>query len=184
MGQIIIVDRNSTGPTTTVHIERGEVRKIEFEANGTPLGELPAIDFVALAAALGVSQATKPRAPRTSPSAAASAPPAARQRTSTKVADTPTPVGEPAPRKATKAVKAPKAAAKGVRADDGPGRPYHRRPEIDDIASAYTQTGGDATAMADHFKVPKHTIYGWLRSLRNMPEFAGRFGGTEPVSTG
>jgi transposase len=35
----------------------------------------------------------------------------------------------------------------------------------EDLAAVYKRTGG-ATAVAEHYAVPRHTVQGWLRRLR------------------
>jgi transposase len=35
----------------------------------------------------------------------------------------------------------------------------------DDLAAVYKRVGG-ATAIAEHYGVPRHTVQGWLRRLR------------------
>lgn len=44
-------------------------------------------------------------------------------------------------------------------------RAYRRMP--DDVVEVYRQAGG-ATAMANHYGVPRHTAQGWLRRLRQQ----------------
>ncbi|WP_120314881.1 hypothetical protein [Catellatospora citrea] len=44
------------------------------------------------------------------------------------------------------------------------GRMYRRAPH--DLAEVVRQAGS-AAAVADHYRVPKHTAYGWIRTLRN-----------------
>jgi hypothetical protein len=46
----------------------------------------------------------------------------------------------------------------------GTGRAYRRAP--DDIVAVFTQAPS-ATALARHYGVPRHTVQGWLRRLRN-----------------
>ena len=66
--------------------------------------------------------------------------------------------------KATKATR--KAAAKATRSSGRDGaRAYRRMPE--DILEVFGQAGG-ATALANHYGVPRHTAQGWLRRLRQQ----------------
>lgn len=67
--------------------------------------------------------------------------------------------------KATRVSKATKAAAaKKTPEAPVPGeRVYRRAPE--DLAEVYQQAGS-AAALADHYGVPRHTAYGWIRTLR------------------
>jgi hypothetical protein len=67
--------------------------------------------------------------------------------------------------KAAKAAK--KTAAKKTAAKSGQreSRAYRRMP--DDIIAVFEQAGG-ATALANHYEVPRHTAQGWLRRLRQQ----------------
>jgi hypothetical protein len=62
--------------------------------------------------------------------------------------------------KSSKAAPAKKTAAKTPAARE---RVYRRAP--DDLAQVYQQAGS-AAALADHYGVPRHTAYGWIRTLR------------------
>lgn len=72
--------------------------------------------------------------------------------------------------KATKATRTSKAAKPAAAAKDittetpaARERVYRRAPE--DLAEVYQQAGS-AAALADHYGVPRHTAYGWIRTLR------------------
>jgi hypothetical protein len=67
--------------------------------------------------------------------------------------------------KATRASKAAKTAAAKTTAETSASRErvYRRAPE--DLAEVYQQAGS-AAALADHYGVPRHTAYGWIRTLR------------------
>ncbi|GIG03231.1 hypothetical protein Cci01nite_83240 [Catellatospora citrea] len=65
----------------------------------------------------------------------------------------------------SKAVPKPKVVKKTTaKAKAAGGRTYRRIP--DDFDNVLRQTGDSATAVADHYQVPKHTAYGWIRSAR------------------
>ncbi|HEY3006642.1 MAG TPA: helix-turn-helix domain-containing protein [Micromonosporaceae bacterium] len=60
---------------------------------------------------------------------------------------------------------AKKAAAKKATAPNtGGGRAYRRMPE--DFRAVYQQTSSPA-AIADHYGVPRHTVQGWIRRIKN-----------------
>ncbi len=63
--------------------------------------------------------------------------------------------GKATGRRAAKATKATRTEGTGARA-------YRRMP--DDFAAVYRQTGS-AAQVAEHYGVPKHTVYGWIRRL-------------------
>lgn len=58
-----------------------------------------------------------------------------------------------------------KAAAKKGAASQREARAYRRMP--DDIVEVFHEAGG-ATALANHYGVPRHTAQGWLRRLRQQ----------------
>jgi hypothetical protein len=64
-----------------------------------------------------------------------------------------------------KATRARVAAKKTTRGAGGAGRAYRRMP--DDLAAVYQRVGG-ASAVAEHYGVPRHTVQGWLRRLRSQ----------------
>ncbi len=69
---------------------------------------------------------------------------------------------------ATKSTAAKAAAAKTAGKKAGAkkeSRAYRRMP--DDVVAVYRQAGG-ATALANHYGVPRHTAQGWLRRLRQQ----------------
>lgn len=59
----------------------------------------------------------------------------------------------------------PTSARKSNRATAGSERAYRRMP--DDFAAVYRQAG-TASAIADHYNVPRHTAHGWIRRLRGQ----------------
>ncbi|MEV0269771.1 hypothetical protein AB0H43_13410 [Hamadaea sp. NPDC050747] len=50
----------------------------------------------------------------------------------------------------------------------GGGRTYRRVP--DDFDQVLRQAGGNAAVIADHYDVPRHTAYSWIRSARKRSE--------------
>jgi hypothetical protein len=52
-------------------------------------------------------------------------------------------------------------------------RAYRRMPPAEDVMAAYRQTG-TLTGLAEHFDVPRHTIQGWARRLRDQGHPIGR----------
>jgi len=89
---------------------------------------------------------TQPAQPKSPPAKTA-----ARQGASDKPKD-----AKPAKRAAKKAAPIASSAADG-------GRTYRKAPQ--DLAVVFRQAG-TATAIADHYDVPKHTAYGWIRNLK------------------
>ncbi len=116
-------------------------------------------------AAPSATKATRPR------QAAKATRRSAGTRRSASAEPTPEPVVDAAPAKPARGRKprSTKAAVKTARgsrgATTGVGRAYRRMP--DDFASVYQQVGS-ATAVADHYQVPKHTAHGWIRRLRGQ----------------
>ena len=53
------------------------------------------------------------------------------------------------------------------------GRAYRRMPDAAEVLAAYAQTG-TITRLADHFGVPRHTVTGWARRLREQGHAIGR----------
>jgi hypothetical protein len=68
----------------------------------------------------------------------------------------------PAARKTPTGASAGKASG---RTGSGTGRAYRRMP--DDFAAVYRQAGS-ASAVAEHYQVPRHTANGWIRRLREQ----------------
>ncbi len=158
------------GPQTTIHVDTttGAARVTELTvkaADGTGLAptQMPTIDLAGLVAAL---------APGTTPAITSSV----------TVADVPVPTS---PRPATRSrrgrgtAKADKAGPKksitrgrrraAATAAEKPtaGRAYRRMPDQDDVVAAWQETQS-ASALAEHFGVPRHTATGWLRRLRGL----------------
>ena len=71
-------------------------------------------------------------------------------------------------RKATRGAAAKAAAASAQTgteaAPESGGRSYRRAPA--DLSAVYAELGS-ASAVAQHYQVPRHTVQGWLRRLRN-----------------
>jgi hypothetical protein len=169
---------------TDVHVHAGE---------GLPAGRTPDIDYRMLLravsrtapttaagpAAQAVPQAAKPSrktpapaveatAARRRPAAQATArkaAPTAKSRTAeaetTTAAATAGRARRPSGRAATSRV-AQKAAGGGAAT---PSRAYRRMP--DDLATVYRRAGSTST-VAEHYQVPRHTVNGWLRRLREQ----------------
>lgn len=66
-----------------------------------------------------------------------------------------------------------KAATKKAQKAAGGARAYRRMPEPGEVMAAY-QEAGTITGVADHFGVPRHTVAGWARRLRQMGYAIGR----------
>ncbi|MEU7823029.1 hypothetical protein [Catellatospora sp. NPDC049133] len=66
-------------------------------------------------------------------------------------------------RKERPAGQAPKKATASAAPDRG-GRTYRQMPE--DFAEVMRQVGDSAGIIADHYDVPRHTAYGWIRTAR------------------
>lgn len=128
---------------------------------GTPVIDAPATEGSRAAdgAGAGVEAAAPARGRRSRPGAKAAkkaagrggAAPAAAKKAATKAT-------------AKKAGRAAKATTGG---DGRESRAYRRMP--DDVVEVFRQAGG-ATALANHYGVPRHTAQGWLRRLRQQGE--------------
>jgi hypothetical protein len=76
----------------------------------------------------------------------------------------------PAPKKTVKATPAKKTAT--PKADSSKKRPYRRAPNPAEIIDAFTEVGGNVTRLGEKLDVPRHTVTGWLRKLRQSDEYA------------
>ncbi|MEJ3743543.1 hypothetical protein WEI85_09670 [Actinomycetes bacterium KLBMP 9797] len=171
---------------TTVRVDTstGQTRITELTVRagtggGLAPGDLPPVDLDLLvraltapapAAALTAAEPTAPVAPAApaatpAPEPDVEAEPVARRRRGRKAAAKATPAKTATARKST-AKRAQKATAGGPRA-------YRRMPDADEVMAVY-QEAGSITGVADHFGVPRHTVAGWARRLRQMGYTIGR----------
>lgn len=169
-----------TDATATIR----ELRLVPGSSGGLTPGGLPVLDMNQLVAA--VVAAVVPRSGSTKPQPEVAAPVQARQG---RLASPATPrkaarkrgsgrersteddtVATPARKKAagkTRPAKPTKVAKKTAAAPAEPGgssRTYRRVP--DDFDQVLRQVGESASVIADHYGVPRHTAYSWIRSAR------------------
>jgi hypothetical protein len=154
---ITITPDDGDGTTTTLRLDitRGVATLTDVHLHagaGLSGGQLPTIDYALLLQAVGQQTGGTVRATAAGTSVARGRQPATRRRRGAAA------VVEPA-----KAVRA--AAKKTARGTGGQGRAYRRMP--DDLAAVYQRIGG-ASAVAQHYGVPRHTVQGWLRRLRDQ----------------
>ncbi len=175
------------------------------DGNGLSTGQLPAIDYGLLLAAITTSTPTpltSPTPPRaqgrdTTPAPTAKAPARRRARTAAPAAAPKARRGGRGSAGAPAAAAIPQPAAGGRRragtgnkaaanksvpparktttkartakasgaTSGGTARAYRRMP--DDLAAVYQQAGS-ASAVAEHYQVPRHTANGWIRRLREQ----------------
>ena len=152
---ITITPEDGDGTTTTLRLDvtRGAATLTDVHLHagaGLSAGQLPAIDYAMLLRAVGQESGAPAKAARKA---------AGRGRPAAKRAGRAPAVAEPA--KATRSRVTAKKTARGA----GGGRAYRRMP--DDLATVYQRVGG-ATAVAEHYGVPRHTVQGWLRRLRSQ----------------
>jgi hypothetical protein len=160
---ITITPEGADGTTTTVRMDvnRGVTTLTDVHLHagtGLSAGQLPAIDYAMLLTAVGQDAGTAAK-----PTAARKSPGRGRQPRTRRTA--------PAAAESAKATRARVAAKKTARTAVGGGRAYRRMP--DDLAEVFARTGG-ASAVADHYGVPRHTVQGWLRRLRDQGVLATR----------
>jgi hypothetical protein len=159
---VTITPEDGDGATTTLRLDviRGVATLTDMHLHagaGLSAGPLPAIDYALLLRAVG--QETGAPA-KVAAAAKAARQPAKRARRAA-----------PAAAQPPKATRAKVAVKKAARAGGGERRAYRRMPE--DLAGVYKRTGG-ATAVAEHYGVPRHTVQGWLRRLRAEGVIASR----------
>jgi len=152
---ITITPEDGDGTTTTLRLDvtRGVATLTDVHLHagaGLSAGQLPAIDYAMLLRAVGQESGAPAKAARKA--VGRGRPPAKRAGRAPAVAE---------PAKATRSRVAAKKTARGA----GGGRAYRRMP--DDLATVYQRVGG-ATAVAEHYGVPRHTVQGWLRRLRSQ----------------
>ncbi len=73
----------------------------------------------------------------------------------------PVPAAKPAPSRPK--VKATRA---GVRKGAVANRPYRPCPPLGELDETFREHGGSPSALAEHYKVPRHTVQGWLHRHR------------------
>ena len=154
---ITITPEGADGTTTTLRLDvtRGVATLTDMHLHagtGLSAGQLPAIDYALLLRAVGQETGAPAKAAAAGKAAGRGQQPAKRARRAA-----------PAAAQPAKATRARVAAKKTARTGGGEGRAYRRMPQ--DLAAVYKRIGG-ATAVADHYGVPRHTVQGWLRRLR------------------
>jgi hypothetical protein len=155
---ITITPEGADGTTTTLRLDvtRGAATLTDVHLHagtGLSAGQLPTIDYAMLLRAVG-QEGGPAKATAARKTAGRGRPPAKAARRAAKAS------AEPA-----KATRARVAAKKTARGAGGAGRAYRRMP--DDLATVYQRIGG-ASAVAEHYGVPRHTVQGWLRRLRSQ----------------
>jgi len=181
----ITPDDGSTTTTLRLDTGAGGVTLTDLHLHapaGLSRGKLPAIDYGLLLQAIGTAAPTpvtaatpaaqpgrpgRPRgaATRTGRTATVAAP-AARRTAAAAKSSTGTRTGGSGRTGGTGArARGGESAGRTAAAGKGTGRAYRRLP--DDLASVYRQTSS-ATALADLYGVPRHTVNGWLRRLRDQ----------------
>jgi hypothetical protein len=166
---IIPDDDSATATTLRLDTSHGDVKLTDLHLHaggGLSNGVLPAIDYGLLLRAITPTTptpigGTRAQAPA-EPVAARSRPGRGGGVTSRPSANANTTRGTVAGR--AKTAKAT-TARKSTRAAAGSERAYRRMP--DDFAAVYRQAG-TASAVADHYNVPRHTAHGWIRRLRGQ----------------
>ena len=155
---ITITPEDTEGATTTLRLDvtRSVATLTDMHLHagaGLSPGQLPTIDYALLLRAVGQETSAPAKA-------AAAAKAAGRSPQAAKRARRAAPPAAQQPAKATRARVATKKAA---RTGGGEARAYRRMPQ--DLAAVYKRVAG-ATAIAEHYGVPRHTVQGWLRRLR------------------
>jgi hypothetical protein len=167
---ITITPNDQTGAQTTIRVDTtsGSARVTELTVrsaggDGLPPYQLPAVNIEQLIAALSPVQSAIASLPST-PAAAAPAvsAPAGRGRARAKRAGR----KEPA-KKATARTRRSRTEQTTARETAGGRRAYRRMPEPEEVAELY-RSAGSATAVAEHYGVPRHTASGWVRRLRSQ----------------
>jgi hypothetical protein len=156
---VTITPEGADGTTTTLRLEviRGVATLTDVHLHagaGLSAGELPAINYALLLQAVGQETGKPAKTTVARKTTGGKRQPAPRTRRAAPAA---------APAKATRARVAAKKTAR--EAGGAQSRAYRRMP--DDVAIVFNQAGG-ASAVADHYGVPRHTVQGWLRRLRSQ----------------
>lgn len=154
---ITITPDDGDGTTTTLRLDvtRGAATLTDMHLHagaGLSAGQLPQIDYALLLRAVGQETGAPAKAATARKAAGRGRQPATRKRQAAKAAA--------APAKGARARVAAKKTARGAES-----RAYRRMP--DDLPTVYKRIGG-ATAVAEHYAVPRHTVQGWLRRLRSQ----------------
>jgi hypothetical protein len=152
---ITITPEGADGTTTTLRLDvtRGVATLTDVHLHATAglsAGQLPSIDYALLLRAVGQEAGAPAKATKAGKATGRARQPATRVRRAAAAAQ---------PTKAARARVAAKKTARG----GGGARAYRRMPE--DLATVFTRVGG-ASAAAEHYGVPRHTVQGWLRRLR------------------
>jgi len=79
----------------------------------------------------------------------------------------------PAEKPSRRSVKTAKAAKAAPRKTKDGDRQYRRMPPADEVMAAYGQVG-TVTGLAEHYGVPRYTVQGWARRLRDQGHQIGR----------
>lgn len=154
---ITITPEGADGTTTTVRLDvtRGAATLTDVHLHageGLSAGRLPAIDYALLLRAIGQEPAAPATATAARKTTGRGQQPDKRTRRDSRTATQP-----------AKATRARVAAKKTARSSKGEPRAYRRMP--DDLTVVANRVGG-ASAVAEHYDVPRHTVQGWLRRLR------------------
>jgi hypothetical protein len=162
---------NRAGPRTTIRVDTTagtpRVTDVSVRAshgNGLSPQQLPAIDLAALITAVAPPAANAGSA-ATTPTRQAAA--AAGDRSRARPNRRKTTADRPATGRATTTRGRRRAAGATTVGEPNAARAYRRMPDTDTVVAAWHQTGS-ASALAEHFDVPRHTANGWLRRLRNL----------------
>lgn len=152
---ITITPEGAEGTTTTLRLDvtRGVATLTDVHLHagaGLSAGQLPTIDYALLLQAVGQETGAPAKTTAARKTTGGGRQPASRARRA-------------APAKATRARVAAKKTTRGTGGEQG--RAYRRMPE--DLAAVFNRVGG-ASAVADHYGVPRHTVQGWLRRLRSQ----------------
>jgi hypothetical protein len=156
---ITITPDDTDGTTTTLRLDvtRGvsTLTDVHLHAGaGLSAGQLPTIDYAMLLRAVGQETPAPAKATTARKTGRGTRPTATRARRAT-----------PATAEQAKASRSTVAAKKAARGGATEARAYRRMP--DDLPTVYKRTGG-ASAVAEHYGVPRHTVQGWLRRLRTQ----------------
>jgi hypothetical protein len=154
---ITITPEGAEGTATTLRLDvtRGVATLTDMHLHagrGLSAGKLPAIDYALLLRAVGQETSTPAKTAAAGKAAGRGLQPAKRARRAA-----------PAAAQPAKETRARVAVKKAARTGGGEGRAYRRMPE--DLAAVYMRVGG-ASAVAEHYGVPRHSVQGWLRRLR------------------
>jgi hypothetical protein len=165
---IITPAGDQAGPETTIHVDTttGAARVVELtvkaaDGNGLAPQQLPAIDLAGLVAALAPGDVPAITAGVADAPVVTTVERAGRSRRSRSTAKS----DKAGPKKSVARGRR-RAAAKAAE-EPKTGRAYRRMPDQDEVVAAWRQSGS-ASAVAEHFGVPRHTATGWLRRLRSL----------------